>query len=206
MPKPTVTIWSDYVCPWCYLGLAELETLRKDFDFEADWRPFMLRPDAPEEGWPLPDRVKAFIKDGNNPLAVRAKGLGIVINHREHVPNSRRAHECTEYARAKGKLEAFHHHVLERYWSHSDDIHDWAVLKKVATEVGLDADELQKEVDAGQWRAAMEAGVAGGAELGINSVPTFIVGNKFMIQGAQEARVFRQAFERLQLPDPAPGD
>ena len=157
----------------------------------------MLRPDAPEEGWPLPDRVKGFIKDPNNPLSVRAKQLGIVITHREHVPNSRRAHECTEYARSKGELAAFHHHVLEAYWSRGEDLHDWAVLKTAATAVGLDADEMQAEVDAGRWKKAMEDGVRAGAELGINSVPTFIVGNKFVIQGAQEAGVFRQAFERL---------
>ena len=167
----------------------------------------MLRPDAPEEGWPLPDRVKSFIKDPNNPLAVRAKTLGLVINHREHVPNSRRAHECTEYARSKDKLGPFHHQVLESYWSRGEDLHDWAVLKKAATTVGLDAEEMQAQVDAGKWRQAMEAGVREGAELGINSVPTFIVGNKFVIQGAQEARVFRQAFERLQVsPSPRGGE
>ena len=157
----------------------------------------MLRPDAPEEGWALPDRIKQAIASPDNPLTARAKALGITITHRDHVPNSRRAHECTEYARSQGKLDAFHHGVLERYWSRGEDLHDWAVLRSAAIEAGLDADEMQTQVEAGRWRAEMEAGVAAGAEIGVNSVPTFIVGNKFAIQGAQEARVFRQAFERL---------
>ena len=113
------------------------------------------------------------------------------------MPNSRRAHECTEYARAQGKLEAFHHQVLERYWSHGEDLHDWAVLRGAAVSAGLDPEEMRTQVEAGRWRQEMEAGIQAGAQLGINSVPTFIVGNKFVIQGAQEARVFRQAFERL---------
>ena len=157
----------------------------------------MLRPDAPEEGWALPDRIKQSISDPNNPLTARAKALGLTIKHRDHIPNSRRAHECTEYARSQGKLEPFHHQVLERYWSHGEDLHDWAVLRAAAVSAGLNPDEMQAEVEAGKWREAMAAGVEAGAEIGINSVPTFIVGNKFAIQGAQEARVFRQAFERL---------
>ena len=157
----------------------------------------MLRPDAPEEGWALPERIKQSIADPNNPLTARARALGIVIKHRDHVPNSRRAHECTEYARSKGKLEAFHHGVLERYWSHGDDLHDWAVLGAAAAVAGLDPVEMQAQVEAGRWKPEMEAGVAAAHEIGINSVPTFIVGNKFAIQGAQTAAVFRQAFERV---------
>lgn len=157
----------------------------------------MLRPEAPEEGWELPERIKRSIGQPGNPLTARAEALGLTLKERAHIPNSRRAHECTEYARAQGKLEPFHHQVLERYWSHGEDLHDWAVLRAAAVTAGLNPDELQAQVEAGTWRPAMEAGVAAAAELGIHSVPTFIVGNQFAIQGAQEARVFRQAFERL---------
>ena len=113
------------------------------------------------------------------------------------MPNSRRAHECTEYARSKGKLEPFHHSVLERYWSRGEDLHDWSVLKAAAVDAGLDADEMQREVEALGWAKATADGIASAAELGIQAVPTFLVGNQFMIQGAQDARVFRQAFQRL---------
>lgn len=157
----------------------------------------MLRPDAPEEGWALPERIKQSIANPDNPLTARAQALGLTLKHREHVPNSRRAHECTEYARAQGKLHAFHAGVLERYWSHGDDLHDWAVLRAVASKAELDPEQMQAEVEAGRWKQEVEAGVEAAAHLGIHSVPTFIVGNKFLIQGAQEARVFRQAIERL---------
>ncbi len=120
-----------------------------------------------------------------------------MIKHREHIPNSRRAHECTEYARSVGKLEPFHHQILERYWSHGEDLHHWDVLSACATTAGIDAVEMRTQVEAGRWKQEMEAGIAAAGELGISAVPTFIVGNKFVIQGAQDARVFRQAFERL---------
>jgi predicted DsbA family dithiol-disulfide isomerase len=116
------------------------------------------------------------------------------------VPNTRRAHECTEYARSKGKIDPFHHHLIERYWSHQEDLHDWAVLEHAAVVAGLDPKEMRAEVEAGKWKQATDEGIASAHELGISAVPTFIVGNKFVIQGAQDARVFRQAFERLLSP------
>lgn len=157
----------------------------------------MLRPDAPEEGWPLPDRIKESIARPNNPLTARAKSLGLTIKHREQVPNSRRAHECTEFARSHGTLDAFHEQVLQRYWSMGEDLHDWAVLRAAATAAGLNADLMQSQVELGQWKGAVEKGIGAAATLGIHAVPTFIVANQFVIQGAQEAQVFRQAFERL---------
>lgn len=195
--KPTITVWSDYVCPWCYVGLTEVEKLRATWDFAIEWKPFMLRPETPDEGMELPAYIREKMADPNNPLTARARSLGITINQRERIPSSRRAHEATEYARSKGKIDAFHHAVLERYWSKSEDLHDWAVLKAAAIEAGLDADEMQREVDAGTWRQPVLAGIEAGAEIGVNAVPTFIVGNRFVIQGAQQGSVFAQAFERL---------
>ncbi len=198
MTPISITVWSDYVCPWCYIGLGELETVSKDYALKIDWRPYMLRPDAPEEGWELPERFRKSHEDPNNPLYQRAKALGLPLKPRTQVPNSRRAHECTEYARGAGKEQAFHHAVIERYWSHADDIHDWAVLESAARTAGIDPTAMRAEVEAGKWKAAVEESVAAAHELGVNAVPTFILGNKFAIQGAQEARVFRQAIERLQ--------
>ncbi len=195
--NPTITVWSDYVCPWCYVGLTEVEKLREKWDFAIDWRPFLLRPETPDDGLPLPAYIREKMADRNNPLTARAKSLGITILQREKIPSSRRAHEATEYARSKGKIDAFHHAVLERYWSRGEDLHEWSVLKAAALDAGLDADELQREVEAGTWKAPMAAGIAAGAEIGVNAVPTFIVGNKYVIEGAQTGSVFAQAFERL---------
>jgi predicted DsbA family dithiol-disulfide isomerase len=132
-----------------------------------------------------------------NPLTARADALGLTLQQRTHIPSPRLAHQCTEYARAQGKLTAFHAGVLERYWSRGQDLSDWAVLRDAAVQAGLDADEMEREVKAGRWAEALQRGLDEAAELGVSAVPTFLVGNRFVIQGAQEARVFRQAFERL---------
>ena len=71
------------------------------------------------------------------------------------------------------------------------------MLRAAAEQAGLDPARMEREVKAGQWREAMQRGLDEAAELGVSAVPTFLVGERFVIQGAQEARVFRQAFERL---------
>jgi predicted DsbA family dithiol-disulfide isomerase len=132
-----------------------------------------------------------------NPLRARARELGITLVEREHIPSSRRAHECTEHARDAGKLEPFHAALLEAYWVAGQDLHDWAVLEAAAVEAGLDAAAMRAAVEAGKLRAAVDERVAGARVLGISAVPTFIIDDRLMLQGAQTLDVFRAALRRL---------
>jgi predicted DsbA family dithiol-disulfide isomerase len=195
----TVTAWSDYVCPWCYIGLSELKTLKGALDFTVDWRPFFLRPQTTDEGWLVPEWIRARIGQPDNPLLLRAKALGITLVERERVPSSRKAHACTEYARANGALEPFHAALIERYWAKGEDLSDWSCLTAAAAQVGLDPEAMRAQVGAGQWDAQVQEGVAAAHQLGIHAVPTFIIGGQVVVQGAQSAEVFRQAFATLGL-------
>jgi predicted DsbA family dithiol-disulfide isomerase len=106
----------------------------------------------------LPEHIKRQMQSPNNPLRARAKALGLVMREdRARIPSSRRAHEATEYARSRGKQDAFHHSVLQRYWTNGEDLHEWSTLRGAAVEADLDPEELQAEVSAGTWKAAVEA-------------------------------------------------
>jgi predicted DsbA family dithiol-disulfide isomerase len=159
----------------------------------------LLRPETPEEGLKLPAQIIARMKDPSSPLKARAKALGLTMVEREVIPPTRRAHQCTEYARSKGKLNAFHAALIERYWSKGENLNDWASLEGAAAQVGLDGADMKAEVSAGKWLKAMQEGLDAAHELRVAAVPTFIIADKFVVQGAQEARVFKQAFERLGL-------
>ena len=84
--KPTITVWSDYVCPWCYVGLTEVENLRSTWDFTIEWKPFLLRPETPDEGMELPAYIRE--KMGELPLTgsdvdailVRAKERAVLAS------------------------------------------------------------------------------------------------------------------------------
>jgi predicted DsbA family dithiol-disulfide isomerase len=161
-----------------------------------EWEPFELRPNAPDTGWPIPEYVRARMGAPDNPLRLRAKQLGIELIERVWIPSSRRAHECTEFARAAGKLEAFHAAVLRAYWSEGRDLHDWSVLEAAAVAAGLDPAAMRAGVDAGTFRDAVTERIAAAHELGIHAVPTFVIANRVTIQGAQTLEVFERAIER----------
>jgi predicted DsbA family dithiol-disulfide isomerase len=148
----------------------------------------------------VPEHIRARMRSPDNPLRQRALSLGISLAEREHVPSSRRAHECTEYARAHGKLEPFHACVLRAYWSEGRDLHDWDVLETAAREAGLDATAMRAEVEAGAFARAVAVRVTAAHELGIHAVPTFVIADRFVVEGAQTLDVFEKVMAQLGVP------
>src|SRR5579859_6844386 len=124
---------------------------------------------------PLPDYVLAKQKDPNNPLKARARELGLVMKDRQFLPSTRRAHEAAELARARGRLEPLHAALLRRYWAEGQDLYAMETLRGAAEEAGLDADELQRALEAGTYKKAVDAAVAEARELGVRAVPLFVV-------------------------------
>lgn len=145
----------------------------------------------------MPPHIKAMKARPDNPLTARAKQLGITMVDRDRIPSSRRAHECTEFAREQGKLHAFHAAVLKAYWTDGKDIHDWAVLEELATAAGLDAAAMREEVTAGNWKSAVDERVDAAHQIGINAVPTFLFADKFIVQGAQTLDVLEKVMARV---------
>jgi predicted DsbA family dithiol-disulfide isomerase len=175
----------------------EVEKLRDRWDVLLDWQPFELRPGAPETGWGIPAYVRARMASPDNPLRRRAEELGIRLVEREWIPSSRRAHECTEHARTQGRLQAFHGAILRSYWSEGRDIHEWPVLEGAATEAGLDPAAMRTEVETGALAPAVDERVETAHALGIHAVPTFILDDRVLVQGAQKLEVFESTLQRL---------
>lgn len=175
----------------------EVEQLRARHELALAWEPFELRPHAPETGWAVPEHIRARMRLPNNPLRQRATALGIELVEREWVPSSRRAHECTEHARAEGKLAPFHAAVLRAYWSEGRDIHAWEVLESCAAAAALDPAAMRAAVESGAFARVVDERVEAARDLGIHAVPTFVIADRVLVEGAQTADVFEQAFARL---------
>jgi predicted DsbA family dithiol-disulfide isomerase len=171
----------------------EVEKLKQQYDVQVDWRPYFLRPETPPEGLVLPAAIRERMKDPNNPLKRRAAAAGLTMVEREVIPSTRRAHQAAEFARDQGRLEPFHAALLRRYWSEGQDLWQWETLRGAAQEAGLDPEAMQRAVEEGRYR-----------EMGIQAVPTFILGERFALQGAQEYAVFQQVMERLGARPRAP--
>ena len=160
---------------------------------EVEWLPYLLRPNMPAEGEPLPEYVqqKRGVLEGRLKQMAAAGGMDFVQFERS--PNPRRAHEATEYAREQDKGELFHQRVFHKLYGEGRDISDWAVLREAAVEAGLNADEMQRRVEAGDYREAVDNLIAEAHDIGIQGVPFYIVNNKYGISGAQPIDVFRKA-------------
>jgi predicted DsbA family dithiol-disulfide isomerase len=141
-----------------------------------------------------------------NPLKLRARALGIELAERDWVPSSRRAHECTEYARAERKMDGFHALVLKAYWSEARDIHAWPVLEACAATAGFQPDAMRAAVEAGQLVQAVDERVEAAKELGINAVPSFVIDKHYVVPGAQTADVFEKVFAQIGVGPRNPED
>lgn len=174
-----------------------VERLKTEHGAEVEWRPFYLRPDTPPEGMELPDYVKARAAQSHERLRQRANAVGLEMVFPTRIPNTRLAHEATEYARQRGKGFEFHHAVFEKFYGRGQDISKWNVLRAAAEEVGLDAEEMRRLVEAGTYTAAVQSEVDRAYQVGVSGVPTYVLNDRYAIVGAQPYEVFRQALERL---------
>jgi predicted DsbA family dithiol-disulfide isomerase len=193
-----LTVYSDYVCPWCYVGQGAVEKLTQAYAVELTWRPFYLRPDTPPEGTELPANVKAHMAETNEHLKQLANAAGLEMVLPDRIPNTRIAHEATEYANQKGKGLEFHRAVFDRYYGRGEDVSQWMVLRAVALEVGLDADEMQREVESGKFTQIVNDQVNEAVQIGIDCVPTYILNDRYEIVGAQPYEKFAGAVEQIE--------
>jgi predicted DsbA family dithiol-disulfide isomerase len=175
-----------------------VEKLGAEYAIEVEWRPFYLYWDTPPEGRELPEHVKRARAAGSEQrLQQLATSLGMPFVSTKRIYNTRLAHEATEYAREHGLHVEFHRAVFQKVYGKGEDISRWAVLRSAAEEAGLDAEEMQREVDAGKYKARVEEDVKRAYAMGVSGVPTYVINNKYALVGAQPYDVFKRALETV---------
>jgi predicted DsbA family dithiol-disulfide isomerase len=169
--------------------------LKKEFNVEVEWKAFELRPGTPPEGMSRP--VKPG-ETGELSQSVRnlAGEIDLKMIRPSFTPNSRPALEAAEYAKEKGKFEAFHLAVFKAFWEDARNIGLHNVLREIAESCGLDGAELLQALDEGRYTASVVKQDAEAHEMGINGIPAYIVGNYF-IEGAQPYSFFQKAVNLL---------
>ncbi len=212
MPDPIkLDIMSDPICPWCYIGKAHLDVALQnhpDHPFVIEWHPFQLNPDMPREGM---DR-RAYLegKFGGKEGAVRAyapvvehaekAGLTINFEAMQRTPNTLNAHRLIHWAGVEGRQTAAVAALFHAYFVDARDIGDAEVLADIADSIEMDAAVvtrlLSTDVDAEDIRKRD----AHSRQMGVSSVPTFIVAGKHAVPGAQSPALWTQVIEELAGP------
>lgn len=175
-----------------------VEKLNKEYAINVEWRPFYLRPDTPPDGMELPDYVKKAQASGaDQRLKSLADLHGLKFSPANRLYNTRLAHEATAYAIEHGQGNPFHHAVFQKIYGDGLDISKWEVLREAAQEVGLDADEMQKLVTGGKYTAEVSDQVQQASQIGVSSVPTYVINDRYAIIGAQPYEAFKNALEKI---------
>ena len=176
------------------------EEARREFDAEVTWFPFDLHPEYPPEGIPLAELHRRYglgVGD-RDPLRDRFAAAGLAYDRPEIVPNTKLALRLTELARERGLHEPFHDRLMAAYWSEATNIGDPNELRRLAGEVDLDADEVERVVgDPSAYLDVVHGSTAQAQQIGINAIPAFLLDRRLIVLGAQPLEVFRGAFAQL---------
>ena len=175
-----------------------VEKLKAEYNVDVGWRPFYLRPDTPPEGMELPDYIKRARANGSEErLASIAETYGMKFTSTKRIYNTRLAHEATEYAREQGRSNEFHKIVFHKVYADGQDLSQWDVLRSAAEEAGLNADEMQREVENEKYKTNVEEQVRWAYQIGVTGVPTYVINDRYAIVGAQPYEVFKEALEQI---------
>jgi predicted DsbA family dithiol-disulfide isomerase len=201
--KLKIVVFSDYICPFCYIGFYRVEQIRNNFDIEFEWRPFEIHPETPKEGTeltnlPFPKEYLEMMKANIQKLA---DDVGISLTLNDKLPNSRLALYFSEYARKKGKFDEFHKLVFDAYWKDGRDIGDQDFLLSIAESIGFRKEDILEYIDSDEPFEELSKSLRELRKYGINGVPTFIIGDRIVV-GAQPYDVFEKVIRIVLETDP----
>ena len=207
MPIPTITVISDAICPWCFIGKRQLERALtilagQGHEFAVVWYPYQLNPDMPEEGVERAAyRAAKFgsLERGRD-IDARVGQAGAAVNiafdfaAMRRTPNTVAAHRVIRAASAGGRQNAVVERIFAAYFLQGQDIGDPAVLAACDAEAGGDAAATRAMLTSDAHRAEVLAEDKAARAAGISGVPSFALANHVLFSGAVPAETMADAF------------
>lgn len=205
-----IAIWSDYVCPFCYIGKRRLEQALEETGYASQatlqLKAYQLDASTPEVVTEsmyesLARKYRTSIEQARSMTAnvtEQAKSVGLDYNFEEMKgANTARAHRLVKFADTQEKGYVLGESLLKAHFLDGQNINDIEVLVKLATDVGLDEAEARRVVESNEFFPQIQIDQTEAAQIGIQGVPFFVLNNKYAISGAQPIEVFKEAIEKL---------
>jgi len=219
-----IEIFSDVVCPWCYIGKRRLDQVLAAWPaeaFEIRWRAFQLYPMLPAQGMPRAAFLAARFGSGRAPAGIYAQvlreaeplGLGLEFDRIERAPNTFDAHRLLAWSLAAaaavpagstGSQHALAEVLFRFYFCEGRDLGDPEVLADAAAQAGFERSLARAAIAEGAGADAVRADLARAAAAEITGVPLYLLGGRFAIPGAQQPDVLRHFIERARSRLAAP--
>lgn len=217
--KFKIEIWSDVMCPFCYIGKRKLEAALAQFaerdNVEIVWKSFQLQPDiktdvsknsiqhlAESKGWSI-DYTRQAIANVVN----MAKQVGLHYDFETAVvANSFDAHRLSHFAHSKGKGDAMEEVLFKAYFEEGKNTADHNTLTVLAANIGLDEVEVREVLQSNRFADEVQRDIYEATQIGVSGVPFFLFNDKYAVSGAQDSQVFLQtlikAYEEWQVANP----
>jgi predicted DsbA family dithiol-disulfide isomerase len=213
-----VEIWSDVVCPWCYIGKRKFEAALAEFDHRdevtVEWRSYELDPGAPpRRDLPMVELLQKKYsmteqqaRAANDRVTGIAAGVGLEYHlDRAAMGNTFDAHRLIHLAAAHGRGDAMKERLMAAYFTEGAAVGETDTLERLAADVGLDADEVAAALAGDAFAADVRDDERTAATLGVSGVPFFVIDRAFGVSGAQDPDVLLAALDRA-WADTHPGD
>jgi predicted DsbA family dithiol-disulfide isomerase len=209
MPQPLkIDFVSDIACPWCAIGLSSLQLalqrIGDGVDAEIVVHPFELNPGMRPEGEAIVDylgkkygRTPAQIAETQALIRERGAAVGFAFGPRTHVYNTFDAHRLLYWAGLEGKQLPLKLALLRAYHADGKDPSNHGVLAEAAQAVGLDPDAARKVLAGDDYADAVRAEIQQYQRMGIQSVPSIIFNDRYLVTGGQPVEAFEQAIREI---------
>ena len=206
MTVRSIAIYSDVICPWCFVGKRRLERAldqvgRRD-GIEIAWLPFELNPDMPEAGMERSlYRARKFgaersaMFDAQLAELGKAEGISFAFDRIQRTPNTRRAHTLIAHASESGLVDALVELLFRAYFEQGRDIGDDEVLVELAAQAGLSSAEAREALGNPATRGFVVETEREAAQLGVGGVPFFVIDGARAVSGAQPAEDWVRVLE-----------
>jgi predicted DsbA family dithiol-disulfide isomerase len=197
----TIDVYSDVICPWCYVGKKNLERaialLPRKVDLKIKYHPFELNPATPEQGHDrkkyLAQKFGARIEQAHRHLSQLGSEAGIdfQFDRAEKIPNTLKAHRLLILADQEGLQEKLAERFFKAYFSEGLDLGNAEVLKRLAAECGLDAKKTAQWLEGNEGEKEVRLSESQAQTIGIQGVPHFVIGETHL-SGAQPPETLAQ--------------
>jgi len=195
-PELLATVFSDYICPFCYVGDVRLDRLRDDYDLKINWCFLEIHPETPAEGMATDalgyssDRWQTMMDN----LAMLAAEEGITFRPHRFTTNSHKSLLLAEAAKEAGAdvFYALHRHLFEAFFTEGQNIGDESVLSELARVSGVPNEVLARAWTDDRYEQRLQQYLSAAHELDVHATPTIFFGEQQRIDGALPLSTFRK--------------
>ena len=198
MEIKTLQIFTDYVCPWCYLGQARLKKVIKKYKINLDIIHFPLHPETPKEGRDLLDLFGCSQEELNQKNSMMGQLMNeekLEYNDRVYTYNSRLAQELGYWGQTKYDNEKIHDELYKSYFINKKNVYEIDVLLNAASKAKLPQEEAKEILEKRTYKDVIDKHWEYSYKLGVTGVPTYILDKSYLV-GAQQEDNFHQLFEK----------